>query len=256
MKQSTLAAEQFGATANAYLSSAVHSQGADLQRLGQLARGMNAPVALDLGCGAGHAGFALAHAGAQVTAYDLSAEMIAVVDGEARRRGLNLKTLQGPAERLPFADATFDLVTTRFSAHHWSDVPASMREVRRVIKQAGTLVIIDAIAPEPPLLDTIIQTVELLRDASHVRDYRVSEWIATLQAAGFDAPTIDTWTLRMEFAVWVARMRTPEVRVSAIRDVLARAAEEARLHYAIGADSSFDLDVAWFSTQPRAAASA
>ena len=240
MKQSTLAAEQFGATASAYLASAVHAQGADLQRLGALAHAMGAPVTLDLGCGAGHAGFAMAQAGANVTSYDLSGEMIAVVKEEAGRRNLHLRAMQGPAERLPFADATFDLVATRFSAHHWSDVPAAMAEVRRVIKDGGTLVVIDACAPESPLLDTVLQTVEILRDASHVRDYRVSEWIAMLHVAGFATPVTDAWTLRMEFAVWVARMRTPELRVHAIRDVLARAAEEAKAHFQVSDDGSFD----------------
>ena len=252
MKQKTIAAEQFGATAQAYLSSKVHAQGADLQRLTELSRSLDRPIALDLGCGAGHAGFAMAQGGAQVTAYDLSAEMLAVVEGEAQHRGMHgLQIKQGAAERLPFADSTFDLVATRFSAHHWIDVPAAMREVRRVLKADGTLVVIDAVAPESPLLDTVLQTVEILRDASHVRDYRVSEWGAMLQAADFAAPESDAWTLPMEFATWVARMRTPELRVNAIRDVLARAAEEARLHFAVQPDGSFNLDVAWMKTQPR-----
>jgi len=72
-----------------------------------------------------------------------------------------------------------------------------------------------------------------------------------LQAANFAAPAADTWTLPMEFATWVARMRTPELRVNAIRDVLARAAEEARLHFRMQPDGSFNLDVAWMQTQPR-----
>ena len=252
MKQRSLAAEQFGASAHAYLSSSVHAQGTDLQRLTELSRRLDRPAALDLGCGAGHAGFAMAQGGARVTAYDLSAEMLAVVEGEVQRRGIHgMQTRQGPAEHLPFADATFDLVATRFSAHHWLDVSAAMREVRRVLRADGTLVVIDAIAPESPLLDTLLQTVEILRDASHVRDYRVSEWAALLQAAGFAAPESDTWTLPMEFATWVARMRTPELRVNAIRDVLARATEEARRHFRMQTDGSFNLDVAWMQTQPR-----
>jgi hypothetical protein len=67
-------------------------------------------------------------------------------------------------------------------------VPAALREMRRVIKPQGTLVIIDVVALESPLCDTLLQTVEILRDASHVRDYRASEWSAMLQQAGFAAP--------------------------------------------------------------------
>ncbi|HXC38067.1 MAG TPA: class I SAM-dependent methyltransferase, partial [Burkholderiales bacterium] len=261
--QSRLAAEQFGRTANAYLSSAVHAQGADLERLAALAQGMNKPglkqtCALDLGCGAGHAAFALSRGGAAVTAYDLSKEMLDVVAAEAARRGhAGLRTVQGPAERLPFGEAEFDLVATRFSAHHWSNVPAALNEARRVLKPGGTLAVIDGISPEMPILDTVLQTVEILRDASHVRDYRVSEWVAMVSAAGFAAPTdIDTWKLRMDFDNWVARMRTPELRVQAIRDVLAKAPEEAKRHFSIDTNSCFDLDVAWFSTRRASATGA
>src|SRR5262245_17638143 len=113
MKQSSLAAEQFGATAQAYLSSAVHAQGADLSRLSafaaEYARRHGTLRALDLGCGAGHTAFALAAAQntgvsrqaprIEVTACDLSPQMLAVVEGEARRRNLtNLRTRQSPAE--------------------------------------------------------------------------------------------------------------------------------------------------------------
>ena len=253
MKQHALAAHQFGTTAAAYLTSTVHAQGQDLQRLGAMVQQASPCRALDLGCGAGHASFALAAAGAQVTALDLSPEMLAIVAQEAAARNLHgLQTCQGPADKLPFADASFDLVVTRFSAHHWPDVPAALHEMRRVVRSEGTLIVIDAVALESPLCDTLLQTVELLRDASHVRDYRVSEWAAMLDQAGFTAPRTDDWTLTMDFASWVARMRTPELRVQAIRDVLDRAPLEARQAMRIQADGSFDLSVAWMQAQPRA----
>ena len=253
MKHTSLAAEQFGATANAYLGSAVHAHGTDLQRLARVSR-MDA-TALDLGCGAGHASFAMAEGGARVTAYDVSHEMLAVVAAEARRRGFaGVATQQGTADRLPFADATFDLVATRFSAHHWGDVPQALREARRVLKNSGTLVVIDPVAPESPLCDTLLQAVEILRDASHVRNYRLSEWQAMLGNAGFARPVCDTWTLVMAFDTWVKRMRTPELRVHAIRDVFARAPDEARQHFHVLPDGSFDLTIAWLETRPRTAA--
>jgi SAM-dependent methyltransferase len=250
MKQSTLAAARFGAVANAYLNSSVHAQGADLQRLAAAARAMDRPLALDLGCGAGHASFALANGGARVTACDVSHEMLAVVADEAGRRGLDgLQTRQSPAEALPFDDASFDLAATRFSAHHWTDAQAAFAEVRRVLRPGGTLIVIDAVAPEQPLFDTILQTVEILRDPSHVRDYRVSEWNRLLVGAGFAAPHCDQWKLRMEFDVWVGRMRTPPLQAQAIRELLAHAAEEARSYFQVGDDGSFDLDVAWMQTR-------
>lgn len=182
---------------------------------------------------------------------DLSPAMLDIVAQEAQARGLHgLQTCQGAADKLPFADASFDFLVTRFSAHHWPDVPAALREMRRVIEPGGTLVIIDVVALESPLCDTLLQTVEILRDASHVRDYRVSEWRAMLQQAGFAAPSTDDWTLTMEFASWVGRMRTPALRVQAIHDVWARAPQEAREAMRVQADGSFDLSVAWLQTRP------
>lgn len=157
--------DQFGAQASAYVTSAVHAAGADLDRIGERVRARPGLRVLDLGCGGGHVAFAAAAAGACVTAYDLSAEMLAAVAAEASRRGLDrIETRQGGAEALPFPDARFDAVLTRYSAHHWRDVPAALAEARRVLKPDGFLVVSDIVAPEDPLLDTHLQAVELLRD--------------------------------------------------------------------------------------------
>lgn len=255
MEQPTLTARQFGAAAADYLASPVHAQGEDLRRLGTLARGTPGLVALDLGCGAGHVAYALAEGGAEVTAYDLSPEMLATVETEAARRGLDkVRTRRGAAERLPFPDACFDLVATRYSAHHWADVPAALAEAARVLKPGGCLIVIDVVAPETPLFDTVLQTVETLRDPSHVRDYRVSEWDAMFRAAGFPAPATETWNLPAEFASWTARMRTPATRARAILAVFEGAPAEAREHFQMRADGSFTLGAAWLQATAWAGA--
>lgn len=263
MQQPALVAQQFGATASAYLSSPVHAQGADLARLHTLAATLTGsskrPVVLDLGCGAGHASFAVAPAAASVTAFDLSPQMLAVVDGVARERGfVHLRTVQGDVAALPFDDAAFCMVVTRFSAHHWRDVPAALREVRRVLKPGGLFVVIDITAPETPLHDTTLQAVELLRDGSHVRDYRPSEWQQMLADAGLvtsatlATPTsaaTDSWKLTMQFDDWTARMRTPAERVTAIRSLLRSAPQESRDYFAVQADDSFTIDATLFAAR-------
>ena len=77
---------QFGARAAAYLGSAVHAQGADLQALAALIHDQSQTRVLDLGCGAGHVSFAVAPHGGEVVACDLSAEMLDTVAQAAAER--------------------------------------------------------------------------------------------------------------------------------------------------------------------------
>jgi ubiquinone/menaquinone biosynthesis C-methylase UbiE len=252
MKQQTLVTEQFGNTANAYLTSAVHAQGADLKMLQQIAQRYTAPRILDLGCGAGHVSFAVAPSANQVIAYDLSEQMLAVVAQAAGERQLgNIQTQAGPAEQLPFPDGAFDLVMTRFSAHHWFDVPRALKEIHRVLGADGTAVFVDIVAPEAPLSDTTLQAIELLRDASHVRDYRISEWGAMLAATGFTHACRGDWKLVMVFDEWIARMRTPPERVRAIRSLLDSAPEEAARYLDVQPDHTFSIRAALFEARKQ-----
>jgi SAM-dependent methyltransferase len=229
--------------AAAYVASAVHSGGPDLDQIEHFVRGAEDARVLDLGCGGGHVAYRVAPHVREVVALDLTPDMLDQVRGTAQARGLNnIVTQQGAAEQLPFADGAFDIVLSRFSAHHWRDMEAGLREARRVLKPAGRAVFADAAAPAFPLLDTHLQTLELLRDPSHVRNYRVSEWIAALGRAGFCATGLTARKLRMEFAVWTERTKTPEPFRIALRMLQAQASAAARDHFAIGDDGSFDLD--------------
>jgi SAM-dependent methyltransferase len=235
---------QFGPQAQAYVQSAVHASGEDLDALEALAARLRPARALDLGCGGGHVAYRLAAHAGSVTASDLSADMLAAVRETAAARGFaNLLTEQAPAERLPFADDEFDLVATRFSAHHWQDLDAGLAEAHRVARPGAAAVFIDAIAPGRPLLDSHLQAVELLRDTSHVRDYTAGEWTAAVERAGFDIAAARRWKLRMDFPTWIARMRTPKLQADAVRALQTVASAEVRAHFEIEPDGSFQLDV-------------
>jgi SAM-dependent methyltransferase len=233
---------QFGPRAKAYVESAVHSQGADLEAIGTLAQ--NAELALDLGAGGGHVSYALAPHARRVIATDLSSEMLAAVTRTAHEKGLsNIETAQAPAEHLPFEDETFDFVASRFSAHHWRDFDAGLREARRTLKRGGRAAFVDVYAPGQALFDTHLQAIELLRDHSHVRDYTSAQWLDTLGRSGFAIEVCRTWRLRMDFPVWIARMQTPDVNVKAIRALQIAASTETKAHFAIEPDGSFSLDM-------------
>ena len=239
----TVVASQFDPRAQAYLTSAVHARGADLEDFGRLVGARPQARALDLGCGGGHLAFLLAGLVGRVAAVDLSATMIATVAAEAGRRGLgNLETRQARVEALPWPDGAFDVVASRYSAHHWRDVSAGLREARRALKPGGLAAFMDAIAPDDPLGDTWLQSLELLRDPSHVRDYSLKEWRAMLVAAGFKPAEPTTYRVRLDFAQWIARMETPAPLAAAIRVLQAKADADVVRHFAFEADGSFTID--------------
>ena len=243
---------QFGPRAKAYVESEVHAQGADLDALEVIVRRVRPEHALDLGTGGGHVAYLMARHAGQVTAADLSSEMLAAVAATARDRALaNIRTAEARAECLPFDDSSFDFLGCRYSAHHWRDFEGGLREGRRVLKTGSRAVFIDAYAPGPALLDTHLQAVELLRDTSHGRDYTAAEWVGGLGRAGFLLTECRTWRVRMEFPVWTARMRTPEPNVTAIRALQLAASDATRAHFAIEDDGSFMLDVLLAETVAR-----
>ena len=236
-------ASQFGPRADAYVTSAVHAAGADLDLLERIARDKKPRHALDLGSGGGHVAYRLAPHADRVVASDLSADMLSAVAAAAQAKGLaNITTQVAPAERLPFADATFDFLGCRFSAHHWHGFEPGLREARRVLALGSVAIFIDAVSPGPALLDTHIQAVELLRDTSHVRDFTVAEWLAALSRAGFAVRATRAGRLRVDFPTWIARMRTPELNAEAIRALQRSASAEVAWHFGIEADGSFMLD--------------
>ena len=242
-----LVGNQFGSQAAAYLSSAVHAQGADLDALAALVKDQGRARVLDLGCGAGHVSFNVAVRAQDVIAYDLSSEMLDVVVRTASERGLrNVVTRKGVAEQLPFANESFDYVLSRYSAHHWHDFDAALREVSRVLKPGGIGGFVDAVSPGAPLFDTYLQAVELLRDPSHVRNYSRAEWDAAMVRAGLRPQSVSVYCLRLDFASWVERMGTPKLHVDAIRALQATSSESVARHFEIGPDGSFNLDVALF----------
>lgn len=232
-------AEQFDRVAHAYAASAVHARGQDLAWLVEALRPDPAWHALDLGTGAGHAALAVAPHTARITAVDVAERMLATARDLAAERAIaNLATVRADVASLPFRDASFDAAFSRYSAHHWPRPGTALRESARVLPASATFVLIDTISPADPALDTFVNALELLRDPSHVRDWRVDEWRAALDAAGFGVASVREWTLELETEDWLARSGTEPWRADACRLLLRQAPAPARDAFAIADDGS------------------
>jgi len=235
--------KQYASQSNAYLASAVHAQGEDLERMASLIGPRPDAVALDMGCGGGHVSYRMAGLVNKVVAYDLAEAMLATVAKEAQRRGLgNIVTKQGAAEALPCPSESFDVVATRYSAHHWHAFTEGLAQMHRVMKTGGLAIFMDVVTPGVPLLDTWLQSMELLRDSSHLRNASLAEWTSTLTSLGFEVGEVTKYRLRLEFVSWTERMNTPETHVAAIRSLQRRAAAAVTDYFEIEKDGSFTVD--------------
>jgi ubiquinone/menaquinone biosynthesis C-methylase UbiE len=144
--------------------------------------------ALDVATGAGHTGLFLAADGWQVTLADIAPGMLRQAEKLARERGLNVTLCQQTAERFAQADQSFELVSCRVAAHHFSDPAAFLRETARVLAPDGALLLIDGSVPDnEPEAEVWIHQVEKLRDPSHNRFLAPKAWTALCEAADLRA---------------------------------------------------------------------
>ncbi len=125
---------------------------------------------LDVATGGGHAALFFADQGHTVTACDISGPMLTRLRMVATERGLAIETKQHPAEALPYDDGTFDLVTCRVAAHHFSSPGRFVREASRVLKVGGVFLLIDgSVADGEAEAELWMHRVEKFRDPSHSR---------------------------------------------------------------------------------------
>ena len=117
------------------------------RRLVGLAVARTGERALDLAGGTGDVALALARAGARVTVADPSTEMMAV--GRRRAGGAAIDWVEAEAEALPFAEASFDLVTVAFGIRNVTRMDAALAEIRRVLRPDGRFLCLEFSTPRP-----------------------------------------------------------------------------------------------------------
>jgi ubiquinone/menaquinone biosynthesis C-methylase UbiE len=234
--------EQYAPIAGDYTTSTIHAQGDDLARLVELAGLTAGSRVLDVGAGTGHAGLVFARDGIEIVALDMTAAMLHEAQGLARERQALLEPVRGVAENLPFSDAAFDGVVCRYCAHHFLDIAGAITEIRRVLRPGGPFLFVDHVAPEDDVADEFVNRLDWLRDPSHHREPRLSEYRSWFADAGLEIDTIEHFREQMIAEPWFRRARTPADREAEARAMLAAATPELREIFSIVEDPlAFDL---------------
>jgi len=199
---------QFGAAADAYAVSQVHAKGESLAVLVEYVKPQTTWAVLDVATGAGHTALALAPHVARVVATDLTPQMVAKTTELAAARALgNLETACADAEQLPFASASFDLVTCRLAFHHFSRPAEAVGEWVRVLKPGGVLGFTDNVSVSDPLAARYYNAYEALRDPSHHWVFPLADLRAMFAAAGLQVSQIHQLSKEFEFHDWADRQR-------------------------------------------------
>jgi ubiquinone/menaquinone biosynthesis C-methylase UbiE len=143
--------------------------------------------ALDVATGGGHTALWLARRGWTVTAGDISPRMIENAQRLLTEAGFPLQTRLFPAEKLPFADRSFEVVTVRVAPHHFSSPASFISEAGRVLKSGGYFLLIDGSVPDnDPETEEWLHQVEKWRDPSHGRLLSRSAWETLARGAGLE----------------------------------------------------------------------
>lgn len=198
----------------------MHADDAALAELVDLVRPNGGQIA-DVGTGAGHVAFAFAALVDQVIALDPTQAMLDVTSVEADRRGLtNIETRLGYAEQLPFDAGSLDGVTCRVAAHHFVDVSAFVSEVHRCLKPGGWFLLVDTVSPEDDPAAQALNEFEAIRDPSHGRNLKVSEWIALVEQQGMSVQETRQRAKGLVFTDWMDRMSVSEADRARLRSIL------------------------------------
>ncbi|GHO69239.1 putative methyltransferase YcgJ [Ktedonobacter sp. SOSP1-52] len=225
---------QFGRMSHAYVESVTHAKGHDLQLLLNLLAPQVGMRVLDIATGGGHTALAVAPYVQEVVASDLTPEMLERVQELCQARGVtNISTQVADVEDLPFPDAAFDAVTCRIAPHHFLDIERAVHEIARVLRPGGIFALEDSLVPEAQELDQFINTVEKMRDPTHVRSYSEMEWRRFLEQAGFRVGEAQIFRKTHTIADWLRRAGVDEATRQGVYQAFVEASPAAREHYEI-----------------------
>lgn len=214
--------ESFTTQAQAFASNPWITDEQRIARLVAAARLTGNERVLDIATGPGYIAEAFAKAAREVVGMDLTDAMLAIARERTARRGLtNISFLTGDALHLPFEDNQFDLVVCRLALHHVTKPGLVVREMSRVCRSNGTVLVEDIYASEHRARATYQDRWEVLRDASHVRALPLSELLKIIRDAELETVLVSTADdLCPEVERWLATTKVPPEKAAEARRLL------------------------------------
>ena len=159
---------------------------------------------LDVACGPGLVVAAFARVVRHATGIDITPAMLDRARAHAAQQGLtNVTWHLGDVLPMPWPDASFSIVTSRFAFHHFLEPLAVLREMTRVARPGGRVVVVDS-TPRRERADAF-NRMERLRDPSHVRSMPVEEHRDLYARVGLAEPRVTSYRLEGELESLIGR---------------------------------------------------
>ena len=198
--------KQFTKTADAFSTYAVRDTPEVLAEKVEFIKPQPTDLALDVACGPGALALALAPRVRFARGIDLTEEMVRRARQFQQERNIpNAAFDCGEAERLPYPDASFDLVSCQCSIHHMPQPELALKEMVRVVKPEGRLAIIDTLAPESDAKFELHNRIEIIRDPSHTQSLRLTTFVEMFEKCGLEIARQALKRRRRSFNQWMLR---------------------------------------------------
>lgn len=199
-----------------------------LNKIVQAAEAGPADTSLDVACGPGLLVCAFARVVRFATGIDLTPAMLEQARRIQKEQGLsNVSWQQVDVTALPYPDAHFSIVSSRFVFHHLQDPLAVLKEKARVCKPGGRVVVAD-MAPRKEKA-AALNAEEILRDPSHVRAMPEEELRGLFAQAGLPEPRVSHYRVACELEDLLSRSFPNEGNADRIRKIFADSIETDEL---------------------------
>jgi ubiquinone/menaquinone biosynthesis C-methylase UbiE len=198
--------KQFTRTADAFSKFAVRDTPEVLAEKVEFAKPQPTDLVLDVACGPGAFVLALAPRVRLARGIDLTPEMLRQAREFQLARMISNVTFEcGEAEQLPYPDASFDLVSCQMAFHHLPKPELVLKEMVRVTKPQGRLLVIDTLSPEIDSKFELHNRIEKSRDPSHTLSLRLTTYLQMFDDHSLEVARQAVRRRQRSFNQWMRR---------------------------------------------------
>lgn len=213
-----LVRSQFSLQAKHHPTTVKYRRGENVVPMIDLAEPQKSDRVLDVASGPGFVALQFSGKVRAVVGVDLLPEMNAMARKTAADQGVaNVEFIEGDAEDLKFPDGSFEIVTCRFTFHHFGDPGHALTEMKRVLAPGGRIILYDFLASSDEEKAKVHNEIELMRDPSHVRIYRLEEFQDLFGKAGLREAGRVTTLMKRNFGEWMAYLGADTTLLDRVR---------------------------------------